>query len=37
MTSTLFILNEAPYGNARADTGLRLASALADTDKVIVF
>jgi uncharacterized protein involved in oxidation of intracellular sulfur len=29
MTSTLFILNEAPYGNERAYNGLRLAGALA--------
>ncbi len=29
MTSTLFILNDAPYGNERAYNGLRLASALA--------
>lgn len=29
MTSILFILNEAPYGNERAYNGLRLAGALA--------
>jgi len=29
MTSTLFILNDAPYGNERAYNGLRLAGALA--------
>lgn len=29
MTSTLFILNEAPYGSERAYNGLRLAGALA--------
>ena len=29
MTSTLFILNDAPYGNERAYNGLRLAAALA--------
>jgi uncharacterized protein involved in oxidation of intracellular sulfur len=29
MTSTLFILNDAPYGNERAYNALRLASALA--------
>lgn len=29
MTSTLFILNEAPYGSERAYNALRLASALA--------
>jgi uncharacterized protein involved in oxidation of intracellular sulfur len=29
VTSTLFILNEAPYGHERAYNGLRLASALA--------
>lgn len=29
MTSTLFILNDAPYGNERAYNGLRLTSALA--------
>lgn len=29
MTSTLFILNDAPYGNERAYNGLRLATALA--------
>jgi len=28
MTSTLFILNDAPYGNERAYNGLRLAGAL---------
>ncbi len=32
MTSTLFILNEAPYGNERAYNGLRLAGALAAKD-----
>lgn len=29
MTSTLFILNDAPYGNERAYNGLRLAGVLA--------
>jgi uncharacterized protein involved in oxidation of intracellular sulfur len=29
MTSTLFVLNDAPYGNERAFNGLRLAGALA--------
>ncbi len=29
MTSTLFILNDAPYGSERAYNGLRLAGALA--------
>ena len=29
MTSTLFIINDAPYGNERAYDGLRLAGALA--------
>lgn len=29
MTSTLFILNEAPYGSERAYNALRLAGALA--------
>lgn len=29
MTSTLFVLNDAPYGNERAYNGLRLAGALA--------
>ena len=29
MTSTLFILNDAPYGHERAYNGLRLAGALA--------
>ena len=29
MTSTLFILNDAPYGNERAYNGLRLAGAMA--------
>lgn len=28
MTSTLFVLNDAPYGNERAYNGLRLAAAL---------
>ncbi|WP_096699220.1 DsrE/DsrF/TusD sulfur relay family protein [Polaromonas sp. AER18D-145] len=32
MTSTLFILNDAPYGNERAYNGLRLASALASKE-----
>jgi uncharacterized protein involved in oxidation of intracellular sulfur len=32
MTSTLFILNDAPYGNERAYNGLRLAGALAAKD-----
>ena len=29
MTSTLFILNDAPYGNERAYNALRLAAAIA--------
>jgi uncharacterized protein involved in oxidation of intracellular sulfur len=29
VTATLFILNDAPYGNERAYNGLRLAGALA--------
>ena len=32
MNSTLFILNDAPYGNERAYNGLRLAGALAGKD-----
>jgi uncharacterized protein involved in oxidation of intracellular sulfur len=32
MTSTLFILNDAPYGNERAYNALRLAAALAARD-----
>jgi uncharacterized protein involved in oxidation of intracellular sulfur len=32
MTSTLFILNDAPYGNERAYNTLRLAAAIADKD-----
>jgi uncharacterized protein involved in oxidation of intracellular sulfur len=32
VTSTLFILNDAPYGNERAYNGLRLAGALAAKD-----
>lgn len=32
MTTTLFMLNEAPYGNERAYNALRLASALAARD-----
>jgi len=32
MSSTLLILNEAPYGNERAYNGLRLAGALANKD-----
>jgi len=32
MTSTLFILNDAPYGNERAYNALRLAGALAGKD-----
>lgn len=32
MTSTLFILNDAPYGNERAYNALRLAAALAGKD-----
>jgi uncharacterized protein involved in oxidation of intracellular sulfur len=32
MSSTLFILNDAPYGNERAYNGLRLAGALAGKD-----
>jgi uncharacterized protein involved in oxidation of intracellular sulfur len=39
MRSTLFILNDAPYGSERAYNGLRLAGALAGKDgrKVRVF
>lgn len=32
MTTTLFILNDAPYGNERAYNALRLAGALAGKD-----
>ena len=32
MTATLFVLNDAPYGNERAYNGLRLAGALAAKD-----
>lgn len=32
MASTLFILNDAPYGNERAYNALRLAAALAGRD-----
>lgn len=32
MPSTLFILNEAPYGNERAYNALRLAAAVAGKD-----
>jgi len=32
MNSTLFILNDGPYGNERAYNGLRLAGALANKD-----
>jgi len=32
MTTTLFILNDAPYGNERAYNALRLAGALASRD-----
>lgn len=32
MGSTLFIFNDAPYGNERAYNGLRLAGALSGTD-----
>ena len=32
MTSTLFVLNDAPYGNERAYNALRLAGALAARD-----
>lgn len=32
MTPTLFVLNDAPYGNERAYNGLRLAGALAAKD-----
>lgn len=32
MSSTLFILNDAPYGNERAYNALRLAAALAGKD-----
>lgn len=32
MSQTLFILNDAPYGNERAYNGLRLAGALAAKD-----
>jgi uncharacterized protein involved in oxidation of intracellular sulfur len=33
MAKTLFILNDAPYGNERAYNGLRLAGALAARDE----
>jgi uncharacterized protein involved in oxidation of intracellular sulfur len=36
MTSTLFVLNDAPYGNERAYNGLRLAGALAAKDDQLV-
>lgn len=36
MTSTLFILNDAPYGNERA-TLAQLADWSAAADKVLVF
>ena len=36
MNSTLFILNDAPYGNERAYNGLRLAGALAAKDGQLV-
>ena len=32
MSCTLFVLNDAPYGNERAYNGLRLAGALAGKD-----
>jgi uncharacterized protein involved in oxidation of intracellular sulfur len=32
MAATLFILNEAPYGNERAYNALRLAAAIAGKD-----
>lgn len=32
MSSTLFILNDAPYGNERAYNALRLAAALSGKD-----
>lgn len=32
MASTLFILNEAPYGNERAYNAIRLAAAMAGKD-----
>ena len=32
MTSTLFIINDAPYGNERAYNALRLASTLANRE-----
>ena len=32
MASTLFILNDAPYGNERAYNALRLAAAVAGKD-----
>lgn len=39
MTTTLFILNEPPYGNERTYNGLRLAGALAkrEGEKVRIF
>ncbi len=33
MATTLFILNDAPYGNERAYNALRLAAALANKDE----
>ena len=36
MTSTLFILNDAPYGNERANNALRLAAAVAGKEGQIV-
>ena len=39
MANTLFILNEAPYGNERSYNGLRLAGSLVkqDTENVRMF
>ena len=36
MTTTLFILNDAPYGNERAYNALRLAAALAAREQQYV-
>jgi uncharacterized protein involved in oxidation of intracellular sulfur len=36
MTSTLFVLNGAPYGTERSYNGLRLAGSLAKRDEVRV-
>ena len=37
MTNTLFILNDAPYGNERAYNALRLAAAVATIEGQLVY